>query len=176
MGLTLSTFLFALLIFIISGVIAWGPVRDPELWKKLPRHRNMGGVLALICLIWCAAYALPMFEGAAANFRLFIKLLVPAVAVLSYFFLSYIFARGLGGILVLSASHLLAASFAARPAGRAFYALFCYLFAATGLIIIVCPWLLRDLLEKAIHSKRHRLIVPGVMSAVALIMAIIATV
>src|SRR6056297_1991317 len=104
MGLTLSTLLFVLLIFVISGIVAWGPVRDPELWKKLPRQRHTGGILALICLIWCAAYALPMFEGAAANFRLFIKLLVPAIAILAYFFLSYIFTRALGGILVLSAT------------------------------------------------------------------------
>lgn len=174
MGLTLSTLLFVLLIFIISGILAWGPVRDAELWKKLPRHRNVGGILALICLIWCAAYALPMFEGAAENFRVIIKLLVPIIAILAYFFLSYIFARALGGVLVLSASHLLAASFAARPEGRAFYALFCYLFAAAGLTIIVFPWLLRDLLEKAIHTKRYRFLIPGVMSAMALIMAIIA--
>lgn len=176
MGFVSSTLIFAACLLAISAIFAFIPPRHPDLWKSLPRHRNSGGIMGLICLMWCASYALPMFEETSPQIRLFITILVPVIAVLAYFFLSFIFARALGGLVVLGVTHLLGVAFVANPWGRALYAALCYLLAAGGIAIIISPWLLRDMLEKAAYARLQRYLVPAILTVSALTMVAIAVI
>ena len=174
MNFTFSTLLFCLVLLVLSAVFAFGTRRWPNLWRTLPRQRILGGIMGFACLAWSAAYAMPMFEGPTSPIRLYIKILVPVIAILSYFFLSYIFTRALGGLLVLGVTHLLGAAFVANPGGRAVFALLCYAFAVYGLTIIVFPWIFRDMLEKAAQSRRWRYAPASLITTLAAVMAVIA--
>lgn len=149
--LLLVSFLFLLSLLFLQGTSRW-----PDIWKTLPRQRVAGAILAFLCLLWAANYALPLLEGGAAGFQPVIKILVPLLTILAFFHLNFLFARALGGILVLAMNQLLHLAFVVQLPGRPLFSALCYLVVIAGLVCLVAPWRLRDLLEKTKTSHAWR--------------------
>lgn len=143
-----SGLLFALIPLGLGGVFFFGTTIKPDLHRRLPREKYLGIVIGAICLTWSAGQALPMLEGGLAKFQPLIKLLVPTVTVLSFFFLNFIFTRALGGLMMLSATHMLHQAFIHHPPCRPVFSLACYIIAVAGMVALALPWYFRDLLEK----------------------------
>ena len=156
MPFTASMILFAVMLGVWAWVFGYAALQWPELYRKLPRARGLGLVLGLVCLAWAAYHVCPLLEAGLVKYRVVVKVLVPLIAALSYFKLDYLFARSLGGLLLLSVNHLLFAAFVERVALRPVLATLCYVIAAGGLVLIAYPWRLRDLLQKSATSRRWR--------------------
>jgi hypothetical protein len=143
---------------ISCGVYCWRFVPEkPDLWKTLPRERHFGFFIGLACLIWSANLAIPMLEGGLAGLR---RILFPAVivmAVLSSFLLDYLFTRAVGGLLLLTANHLLHMAFAEHAAMRPLFSLVCYAIGITGGIMIATPYRFRNVLQKLHDDSSWRL-------------------
>lgn len=142
------------------GAMAWtcgdGVRRWPGLCSKLPRHRLVGGILGLLVLIWAAHHGCAMLEDGLARFRVLVRVAVPVVAILAYTHLDYLFARSLGGALLLVVNELLHAGFAEHVAARPVFSVVCYAIGICGLVLVAAPWRLRDLLEQSSVSVRWR--------------------
>lgn len=156
MSLIPATLLFVLFLLVLTAVFAKGTRQWPELWKKLPRQRAVGVALAFLCLLWAANYTMPLLEGGAAGLKPVIKMLVPALTILAFFHLNFLFVRGMGGLIVLTMNHLLHLAFVAQFPGRPLFSLLCYLMVFAGLVCVVAPWRFRDLLEKTMVSAKWR--------------------
>ena len=75
-------------------------LQNPEKCRRLPRERVCGAVIGVICLVWSAWHGCQMLEGGLEKFQTIIWLLVPTGAVACWFWLDYLLARSLGGLLI----------------------------------------------------------------------------
>ncbi len=164
------TLFFAFLMGAASVLFSFGCARWPGLHKRLPRERVIGSVLASICLVWAVFLVLPMLEGGMLRYRTLLKLLVPGIAVLAYFFLDYLFTRALGGFLLLCLNAMIYQAFVVNlPLPfRTVYDLLCYGIGIGGLLLIGMPWVFRDLLEKAETARLWRMRLGVVFGGLAL--------
>lgn len=156
MVFTIPSLLFSLLLAALAYVFGFRVAQKPDLWRALPRERYLGEVVGVLCLVWSAAHVIPMLEGDLARFRLVIKAIVPAVALLGFFYLDYLFTRALGGLFMLMASHLLHGAFVVRLPARPVYSTVCYAFGVIGMFLVGSPWRFRDLLKRATDSRAWR--------------------
>ncbi len=163
----LSNLVFCVILAFFAGVFAVALKRWPNLWQSLPRERVAGELIAVVCLVWSAWHAILMLEGGLARFHIGIKILVPVTALLVYFYLNFLFARALGGLLLLGLVHLLHWAFVANPPLRPLYSLVCYLYAFVGMILVATPWYFRDVLKKATDDSRWRVMMAGIAGASA---------
>jgi hypothetical protein len=171
MPFVLSCLLFALLpagLALLFGLVC---VRWPEVWRQLPRERNIGIAIGAVCLVWSAYYALPMLEGGLAKYRPLIKILVPVTTVLAYLFLNYVFTRAMGGLMMIAATYMLHQAFVAHLPLRPVFSLICYVVAVAGMFALAAPWHFRDLLHRAAEraSWRHALTLANGCLAVGLL-------
>ncbi len=140
---------------ILCGWFVYTRIANLEtLWKAVPRERNIGGILAFIALTYSAYHGRYMLEGGLEYLRVYVWVLLPIVTVLVYLFLDYVFARSLGGVLVITAVHLTHEAFSQHLPLRAIFSLDCYLLGTARLFIIGMPWLLRDLLDQVRKNKK----------------------
>ena len=156
MSFQVATILFAVLLAAAAAVSGYGTTRWPDLHKRLPREKIIGEVIGCFCLLWAAHHVCGMLEGPLVRYHTIIKLFVPVVAALSYFYLDYLFTRALGGLLLLSVNHLLHEAFVVELPGRPIFSILCYTIGITGMFLVAYPWQLRDLLEKTTTSDRWR--------------------
>ncbi len=119
--------------------------------KNAPRlarePRLVGELVGAGCLVWGAYYGVQMLEGDLEKFRIAVWCLVPIVIGLSYFFVDYLNARALGGLLALCANHLINGAFVFDVPLRGFYSILCLMLGVFGLIGIGLPWRYRDLID-----------------------------
>ncbi len=174
MPFVVSCLLFALLPALFAGLFGVACAHHPELWRRLPRDRHLGIVVAVACLVWSAYYAVPMLEGGMARYQPIIKILVPVVAVLAYFYLNFLLARATGGLLMLAATVMLHQAFVVRLPFRPLFSLICYAIALAGMIALAAPWHGRDLLRLATLSNRWRTALTGFSAGIALALAVFA--
>ena len=172
MTFTLPNLLLSLLLAALTAMIWLAPRRWPDIWRRLPRERVIGEVIAVVCLVWSAYYVLPMLEGRLMRYQPVVKLLVPVTAILSYVYLNYLLARAFGALFLLTATYLLHAAFAVDLPARPLYAILCYAIAAVGMVLLATPWRFRDILEKTSTSRVWRRNTTGVLSVVTLILAV----
>ncbi|MFA6815805.1 MAG: hypothetical protein WCS73_05870 [Lentisphaeria bacterium] len=95
-----------------------------------------------------------MLEGDLAKYRVAIWILVPLGTIGGYFWLDYLFARSLGGIIVLTVNYLLHAAFIQQTFFRCGYSFICLIWGVIGLYLIGAPWYWRELMEKAVKNKK----------------------
>ena len=156
MSFTARALGFAAFLAVAAYTVGVGARRWPDLHRKLPRSRVFGECLGVVCLVWAAYHVCPMLEGGLEKYRALVKLLVPVVAVLSYFYLDFLFARALGGLLLLVVNSLLQGAFVARVPMRPLFSVLCYAIGFLGLLVIAAPWRLRDLLDRTGQSSLWR--------------------
>ena len=118
--------------------------KQPALAGKLARHRLGGALLGFLALCWCAWEGAAMLPPAYATP---VWLLVPVTLAACWFFLDFHFARALGGVLVLTANHLIQHAFAYYCGCRGIYCVAALAWGLWGMTLVGWPWLLRDLLQ-----------------------------
>ncbi len=158
----------------VGGAVVWFS-RHPEvgLATRLPRARLIGEVVCLVCLVWSAYHGCLMLEGGMATYRKLVWGLVPVTAVLVYYHLDYLFARALGGFLVLCATYLLHGAFAEMVAWRPLYCIVCYVLGLWGMFLIAAPWRFRDLLQGMAEAGRWRRSVGAFALSGGLVLAVL---
>lgn len=110
-------------------------------WDKIPRARLAGIILATIDLLWCLPHSRavlpPSWHG----------LLLPALLICvaaAYLFLDNLFARALGGFMILTAYTLLQASYTHHSIMAGWFAILCYIMGVAGIFICGKPHLMRE--------------------------------
>jgi hypothetical protein len=162
------------LIFAVGGAAVWhGCHLDAGLAARLPRARVAGEVLGVVCLLWAAYHGCLMLEGGLTTYRKAVWALVPVAAVLIYHHLDYLFARALGGFLVLCATYLLHGAFAEMVSWRPLYCLACYAVGLWGMFLISAPWRFRDLLGAMARGTRWQRLVGAVGTTAGLILVVL---
>lgn len=103
------------------------------------------------------------------RFVTLVWLLVPVAVAACWFFLDFLFARALGGFLVLVANHLIQHAFAYYCGLRPIYCTIALLWGLWGMTLIAWPWLLRDFWEATPKHPRCRVAIWGfcILSALA---------
>jgi len=128
----------------------------PETLAKLepwPRARKTGFVFGLAALLWCVPLVRPI------AFDWLQPLLLPAAIVLPfvcYFYLDYLFARALAGLMMLFAGYLVENSFTFHSGGAPVIAVFSWLFGIGGILISAKPCYLRDYFRLLAAKKSVR--------------------
>ncbi len=155
----------------LVGVMA---PKQPELWKKLPRERILGEVLVVVCLVWSMVHIIPMLEGNLVRLRVWIRVLMPVVAVMAFFYLDYLFTRALGGLLLLLVTEVLHGAFVVHLPLRPVFSVIAYGLGILAMFLIGTPWRFRDLLEQAHASPRWRMRAAAALGTAALFFAVFA--
>lgn len=119
-------------------------------WEKVARWTVGGGILALIDLLWCVPNARPIVWDWMLPLLYPLAILFTVAAVV---LLDYLFARAVGGFLILMAYWLLHDSFTFHTAGSPVFAIFCFILAIGGLFFSGKPYLFRDLMRKVAGKK-----------------------
>lgn len=111
-------------------------------WEKLPRNRNVGGVIGILALLCFIPNVRPLFSPEKNLYWL-----IPAALVLGflcYWYLDHLFARAWAGGMILLVHYLLAGSFSRDLAGRGFFALLCFIAGSIAILIAAKPYWMRD--------------------------------
>ncbi len=152
-----------------GGAAAWAMRLSPETlprWERLPRDPWVGGALAALGLAWCIPHARPMLPAGVHGY------LLPLAALctwLAYMYVDYLFARALGGLMILAAHFFLAESFARHSPAHGLFAIACLAFGTVGIFFCGKPYWLRDLIRRMARSPRWRQATAGLLSAYALL-------
>lgn len=147
MMFSLPTLLWAFLLGLLTALFGWGHQLWPNAWRVLPRNRVLGAVLGLVCLLWSAWHAQFLLEGDLAKYQPWLWVAVPVVAVVGVLYLDFLFARALGGFILLLMPLLLDQGFTVHLPGRPLFSAACYLFGLAGMVLVAAPWYFRDLLR-----------------------------
>jgi hypothetical protein len=136
--------------FLLVAVLAWKVLpQRAKLASQLSRDRIAGSVLMFAAVAWLAFAAIEMIGlDSESKLRLAILLLVPVLTVLFASTLDFLVARALGGLLLLTCARLIDLAGWIQMPGRSSFSAVCYMVSIAGFVLIIAPWLLRDLLEK----------------------------
>ena len=166
--LPLTFFLAALLLF-----LGYSFAFQPDKMAVLPRLRWAGVVLGIPCLAWSAWHGCIMLEGGLAKFHTFVWCLVPILTILCALYLDYLFARALGGFLILSSNELIRCAFIYDVPLRGVYSVVCLLLGICGLFLLGAPWHLRDALKLANEKPPVGRTIAASLVAVAFLLIIL---
>lgn len=139
--------------------------------EKMPRWKVPGIILGIFVLGWCIPHAMPILPE---NFH---KLLIPVMAaavIASWFVLDHLFARALGGYMILTAHLFLRETLAYESLANPVFPVICFLYGTFGIFLCGLPYRLRDLIRLELKPK-YRWIFPiffAVMFLAFLIMGI----
>ena len=125
--------------------------------EKLPRWKVPGIILGIFVVAWCVPHAMPILPDSLH------KYLVPLMGVaviLSWFVLDHLFARALGGYMILTAHLFLRETFGVESVSNPFFAGMFLIYGTMGIVLCGLPYRLRDLVRLEC-SRKYRWIVPG---------------
>jgi len=122
---------------------------------KLGRNVKLGTALIFLGLLWCVPVSAPI----APVFLLpYLLPLAVALTVFGYIFLDFHFARGIGGLLILTSSFFLSNVWAYCQPEDSIFAIFftlqTFILGIIGLFISGKPYLLRDWFRKCISTPK----------------------
>ena len=159
-----SRALFPVLIFLSAALMLALTVyllkvspENVENMEKLSRWRVPGIVLGTFVVAWCIPHAMPILPES------FHKLLFPvlvAVVIGSWFVLDHLFARALGGYLILTAHLFLRETFAYEAISNPVFPVLCFLYGTFGIFLCGVPYRLRDIVRLELKPG-YRWIIPG---------------
>ena len=127
-----------------------------EKMEKMPRWKVPGIILGTFVLAWCIPHAMPILPDTLH------KLLFPflvAVVIASWCVLDHIFARALGGYMILTAHLFLRDSFGYEEIANPFFAVLCLVYGTFGIFLCGLPYRLRDIIRLELKPK-YRWIFP----------------
>ena len=132
--------------------------------EKVPRAQIPGAILGLIDLLWCIPNAMPILPESLHKFLLPLAFVL---AILAYIALDHLFARAIGGFMILTAHFFLKESYGAPVPGAMIFAIFCFIFGIIGIFISGKPYLIRDIIR--LGTGRWRLVMPIFLILFALV-------
>ncbi len=150
--LSISCLLAAGILLFLAWAFTAGVRKQPELWKKLPRERLAGLVLALAGLAFAAWQSDVLLEGGLRKLIPLIWFSVPAGAILCFLYLDFLLARALAGALLLMIPQMLDGARIEHLPARPVFSAVCYALALAGAVTVAAPWMFRDQLERAAGS------------------------
>ena len=153
--------------------LAYACAFAPQRFASLPRHVWGGIAIGVPCLAWSAWHACIMLEGGLACLHPVVWLLVPTVAILSYFFLDYLFSRSLGGFFILAANEMIRCAFAHAIPVRPLFSLVCLIIGVMGLFMLGTPWRMRDAIELAGKDKNHGRLIAAALTIMAIVIVVL---
>ncbi len=121
--------------------------------KAFPRNKIMGGVITTISLIW-AAYLLNQTPlGKFDVIKDYLMIATPVVIGLVIYFMDELLAaRALGGLLILIPAPILTATRTSDSPLRLILVVIAYIMVIAGIIFILNPYKLRNLIAKLFDS------------------------
>ena len=140
----------------------------------MPRLRWAGILLGVPCLVWSAWHGCIMLEGGLAKFHTLVWLLVPVISILGGLYLDYLFARALGGFLILSANELIRCGFIFDVPLRGLYSVICLAMGICGLFLLGSPWHLRDALKRSAEKPAFGRALAGALAGCAILLILLA--
>ena len=163
------TFIIAAILLFLGYAFAF----QPNKMAVLPRLRWAGIVLGVPCLIWSAWHGCIMLEGGLAKFHTLVWCLVPILSIPCALYLDYLFARSLGGFLILSANELIRCAFIYDVPLRGVYSVVCLLMGICGLFLLGAPWHLRDALKLADNKPPVGRAIAATLVAAAILLIVL---
>lgn len=121
-----------------------------EKMEKISRWKVPGIILGAFVLAWCVPHTMPILPDSLH------KLLVPfmvAVVIASWCVLDHLFARALGGYIILTAHLFLRDSFGMEEISNPFFAVICFLYGTFGIFLCGLPYRLRDIVRLELKPK-----------------------
>ena len=118
--------------------------------EKLPRWKIPGVILGSFVLLWSIPHAMPILPDS------FHKLLLPAfvaVVIASWCVLDHLFARSLGGYMILTAHLFLRESFGSESLSNPAFAVLCFIYGTFGIFLCGLPYRLRDIIRLELNAK-----------------------
>ena len=141
---------------VCAGVGAFGlaePVRFRSVLRALPRHRPAAWAFTAICFAVAARMLLTAPLGRFEGWKPLVYLLAPALFFLTVHFVDELLAaRALGGLLVLFPEPVLAASRMNDSPWRLVVVVLMYLWAVSGMLLVLYPYQLRLKSEKWLNT------------------------
>ena len=138
------SFLMSMLVLGIGVLCGFALPKAPALATRIPRLRLPGALLGTALLAYCAYEGALMLPGTRWG-QLFWAL-VPVTAFLCWYFMDFLMARALGGLLVIIANFLIQNAFGAYCGCRPLYASVALAWGVAGTLLIAWPWWFRDVL------------------------------
>lgn len=129
-----------------------------ERMEKISRWKIPGWILGVFVLAWCVPHTAPILPESLH------KYLIPAMAaaaVAAWFVLDHLFARALGGFMILSAHLFLRETFGVEGFSGPVSALLFLLYGTCGIVLCGLPYRLRDLVRLEL-DPRYRWSLPAV--------------
>ena len=164
------TFIAFGLALITAAVVGLQLPRHESWWKPIPRARRAGAAAGVLALMWAASLTAPLlaglFGGTPAKFEGMLPIIVIVAAIGCFFLMDYLFARAVGGLLLLSVNTLLQYTFAIglQVPLRIMVALICYTLGTYALFMLGSPYRFRNLLERMTHKASWRLPISGALA------------
>lgn len=118
--------------------------------ERLPRWKVPGIILGTVVLAWCIPHAMPILP------ETFHKLLFPfmiAVVIASWCVLDHLFARALGGYMILTAHLFLRDSYGYEELSNPWFATICLIYGTFGIFLCGLPYRLRDIVRLELNPK-----------------------
>ena len=153
----LTLLLLLMVIFFLAEGIFFLKMNEKNVarWEKLPRNRNIGGILGLIALFAFIPNVKPLFSPEQNLFWLIPAALI--LAVLCYLYLDHLFARAAAGLLILLVHWMLNETYTADLAGSSFFALMSLAGGTYAIYIAAKPYCLRDSFRAMCKHRKWRL-------------------
>ena len=153
----LTLMLLLMVIFFLAEGIFFLKMNEKNVsrWEKLPRNRNLGGILGLIALFAFIPNVKPLFSPEQNLFWLIPAALI--LAVLCYLYLDHLFARAAAGLLILLVHWMLNETYTADLAGSSFFALMSLAGGTYAIYIAAKPYCLRDSFRAMCTHRKWRL-------------------
>ena len=118
--------------------------------EKMPRWKVPGIILGTFVLAWCIPHAMPILPD---NFHSLLFPFLVAVVIASWCVLDHIFARALGGYIILTAHLFLRDSFGYEEISNPFFAILCLIYGTFGIFLCGLPYRLRDIIRMELNPK-----------------------
>jgi hypothetical protein len=131
---------------------------NAERKESVSRWKIPGFLLGLFVIAWCVPHAMPLLPESLH------KYLIPAMiaaAAASWFVLDHLFARALGGYMILTAHLFLRETFGCEGFSGPFSAALLLFYGTCGIVLCGLPYRLRDLV-KAASERRIKWSVAGI--------------
>lgn len=136
------------------------PKLAQKILKAFPRNKIMGWIFTAITLIW-AAYLLNQTPlGRFDVIKDYLMIATPvAIGLVIYFMDELLSARALGGLFILLPAPMLTATRTSDSPLRLIIVVIAYVMAIAGMIFVLNPYKLRNLITKVLYSESSTRIV-----------------
>ena len=172
MSLFTATLITAVILLLLGIILIWNSQSVQKIAHSWPRSRNAAILFMTIGGIWFLNHVYNLEKADFGDYKHLLMVLFGAVGILSFKFLpDFLAVRGLGIILLLSASEVLKAAYMQDPASRLWLVSFIYVMLTLTLYVGASPYRMRDFNNWLFDSHNRPRLLGGFLSAYGLLLA-----